>query len=1078
MLHDSRRPSFFTPIICVILSLGFFLADHAFAQTVTGSIYGTVADPSGAIIPGAAVTATNVGTNEAHTTKSNASGQYLFPVLSPGRYEVSSAASGFSTIVQNDVRLAANQNVNVSFVMKIGETSTTVKVEAGTTLVDTRGSTIQTTIDRRRIQALPLVDRSAYDLISLVPGITKFAPSTQIGEADGVQFSSNGLTANFNSFYLDGAFNTTFYRGGGNLVPNPDALEEFSIITSNQNAEFGSNPGAVVNVVTRSGTNQFHGVAYDFLRNTVLTAKNYFADSVTPLVYNVFGGGVGGPAIHNKFFFFLNYEGTRIHTPAVVTSSSIIVPSALERTGDFSQSAKKPTGTYCGAKYTVCIDPVAAASLKFIPLAIDAQNHPAQQSAPANTSADQGVARLDYQLNPAHKLQFTFFQSRGTSANPDAGKNQIFDFAGDTVYGGQSNYVVGDTWIISPSAVNSFRGFYTLNRTISHDSPGNRLADLGSHIPEGDLQGLTIQPLFSVSGYFTMGANSVNNTNQSQLQYGITDTLDYSLGHHSLSFGGAAVESRYQETQVWFGSTTNTFTGSSTGNALADFLEGHINVFQQNGGAYHRTHAIDPSLFVQDVWRVTRLLTLDLGVRWEVFYPLAGQNNVGTFVPGVQSTRFPTAPLGLLYAGDPGIRDGILNVSYKRFAPRIGFSDDLLGNGRLALKGAYGIFYAGHQETFAGNLVQQPFSLSIALNKTQSLSNPYAGVPSFNGVSPFPFQFDAANPRFVAGAGLSGLKPYTSATPYVQEYNLALQQQLGDNWSAQIAYVGNVSRKFYYPRDENAPIYGPGANSTTANIQARRPYQPMASITEYDPANNGSYNSMQASLTRRFANRFSLLASYVWARDMNIADVSPTAGAGLVLADENDPARDYGRSTNDIRHNFVASYLYALPLVKRFGLFGKEVLNGWEINGVTTLQSGAPVNIVSNKDTNFDGVATDRPNVVGDPSLGSGRSRSQKIAEYFNTAAYSLPTGTQLYGNSRRNSLSGPGYVNTDISAFKRFAVYEQSTLLFRAEIFNAFNNVNLNLDNPNVKFGTALFGKITSSGPPRIVQLALKFEF
>lgn len=1078
MLYGSRRQSFFTSIICAVLGLCFFFAGHAFAQTVTGSIYGTVADPSGAIIPGATVTATNVGTNEVHTTKSNGAGQYLFPVLSPGRYEVSSVASGFSTIVQNDVRLAANQNVNVSFAMKTGTTSTTVKVEAGTTLVDTRESTIQTTIDRRRIQALPLVNRSAYDLISLVPGITNFAPSTQIGEADGVQFSSNGLTANFNSFYLDGAFNTTFYRGGGNLIPNPDALEEFSIITSNQNAEFGSNPGAVVNAITRSGTNQFHGVAYDFLRNTALTAKNYFSDSVTPLVYNVFGGGVGGPAIRDKFFFFLNYEGTRIHTPAIVTSSSIIVPSALERTGDFSQSAKKPTGTYCGAKYKVCIDPVAAASLKFVPLAIDAQNHPAQQSAPANTSADQGVARLDYQLNPAHKLQFTFFQSRGNSANPNASGNQIFGFAGDTVYSGQSNYIVGDTWVISSHAVNAFRGFYTLNRTLSQDSPGNKLADLGSQIPEGDIQGLTVQPLFSISGYFTMGANATNNTNQSQLQYGITDTLDYSLGHHSLSFGGAAVESRYQETQVWFGSTNNSFTGSTTGNALADFLEGHVNVFSQNGGAYHRTHAIDPSLFAQDVWRATRRLTLDLGVRWEVFYPLAGQNNVGTFVPGVQSRRFPTAPVGLLSVGDTGIRDGILNVSYKRFAPRIGFSDDLLGDGRLALKGAYGIFYAGHQETQTGNLVQEPFTLSIVLNKTQSLVNPYAGVPSFNGVSPFPFQFNPANPRFVAGDSLSALKPYTAATPYVQEYNLALQQQFGNNWSAQIAYVGNVSRSFFYPRDENAPVYGPGANGSSASIQARRPYQPVASITEYDPANSGSYNSMQASVTRRFANRFSLLASYVWARDMNIADVLPTAGAAFVLADENDPAMDYGRSANDIRHNFVASYLYELPPVKRFGLFGKEVLNGWQINGITTLQSGAPLNILSNKDTNFDGVATDRPNVVGNPSFGSGRSRSQKIAEYFNTSDYSLPTGTQLYGNSRRNSLSGPGYVDTDISAFKRFAIYKQSDLFFRAEIFNVFNNVNLIMAKPNQKFGTALFGKITSAGSPRIVQLALKYEF
>ena len=1071
--HQSHLKSM---ISAVLLCIGLIFTGHAVAQTITGSIYGTVADSSGAVVPDASITVTNVGTNEEHTTKSNGAGQYIFPVLSPGNYQVSSVASGFNQTIQNDVRLSANQNVNVSFAMKIGEATTTVKVMAGTTLVDTRGSTISTTIDQLRIQALPLVNRSAYDLIALVPGITKFVPSTQIGEPNGVQFSSNGLTANFNSFYLDGSFNSSFYRGGGNVIPNPDALQEFSIITSNQNAEFGRNPGAVVNAITRSGTNQFHGVAYDFLRNSDLAAKNYFANNVTHLVYNVFGAGIGGPAIHNKLFFFLNYQGTRINTPAIVTSSSIVVPSTLERQGDFSQSAKKPTGTYCGAQYVVCTDPVAVALLQYIPLPINAAGNPAQQNAPANTSADQGVARLDYQLNDAHKLQFTFFQSRGYSQNPALGGNQTFALSRGSIYANQSNYVLGDTWIISPHAVNSFRGFYTLNKFITQPIPGGRLADLGSLMPEGNPQGLTLQPRFAITGYLNVGTNSGSNLNQSQLQYGISDTLDYLIGRHSFMFGGAFVESKYQETGVYNGSTITTFTGSSTGNALADFMEGRANSFTQNAGTYYRTHAPDPSLFVQDNWRATRRLTLDLGVRWELFYPLAGQKAVGTFVPGVQSTRFPTAPLGLLSVGDPGVPDGILHVSYKRFAPRVGFSDDILGNGRLALKGAYGIFYAVNQETFAGNLTQEPFTLSIALNKTTSLVNAYTGIAPFNGVSPFPYKLDPANPTFVAGASLDGLKPYTSATPYVQEYNLALQQQFGDNWSAQVAYIGNVSRKFYYPRDENAPVYIPGATTANTSIQARRPYQPVGSISMYDPSNSSSYNSLQVSVTRRFANHFSLLASYVLSRDLNIADVAPTAGAAFVLANQNDPAMDYGLSNNHVPQTFVASYLYALPAVKRFGLFGKEVLSGWQINGITTIQSGSPFNVLSNKDTNFDGIATDRPNVTGNPRFGSGRSRSQKIAGYFNTAAYSLPAAGQLYGNSSRNPFIGPGFVNTNLSAFKRFAIYKESDLLFRGEVFNVFNNVNLS--NPNGTFGTANFGKIIAAGDPRIVQLALKLEF
>lgn len=1080
-MHTTSWRKLFLTFGIFALSVGF--AGRATAQTVTGSIYGTVADPTGAVIPNATITVTEIGTNEAHTTKSNATGAYVFPLLNPGEYTVSSSETGFKTVVQSGVRLAANQNVNVSFVMTAGATHLTVTVQAETTLVDTRESTVSTTIDQRRIADLPLVGRSAYDLVSLVPGIVNYNASAQIGDENGTQFSTNGLPGDYNTFYLDGSYDTEFYRGGGGIVPNPDALAEFSILTSNQDAEFGRDPGAVVNTITRSGTNQFHGVAYDYLRNTDLTNKNYFATSVTPLVYNVFGAGVGGPAIRNKFFFYLSYEGTRINTPDIITSSSLIVPTALEREGDFSQSAKKPTTTGCAAGQspvppaTICMDPVAKALLAYVPQPIDAANNPAQQSAPANTVADQGVARLDYQLNPAHKLQFTFFQSRGNYLNPTAGPNKILDFSGATSLSDQSNYIVGDTWIISPRLVNTLRGSYSLNRSLGIPTPGGRLAQLGSQIPEGDSLGLTTQPSMTISGYWGMGGNASDNTNQAQLMYGISDIFNYSRGRHTAKFGGEVIESRYQETAVYDGSTINTFTGSSTGNALADFEEGHDNAFTQNNGVYHRTHNLDPSLFAQDDWHIARRLTLDLGVRWEVFQPLHGQDNTGTFIPGVQSTRFPTAPVGLLSPGDPGVPDGVLHVAYDRFAPRVGFADDVFGNGKLAVKGSYGIFYSLDRETLSGNLVQEPFALQIGLSKTTSLVDPYSGIAPYNGVSPFGSAFNTTtNPTFVAGASLDGLRPYTDATPYVQEYNLSIQKQLGTNWSMQVAYVGNTVRKFIHPRDENAPIYEPGASSSNSSIQSRRPYQPEGSITEYDPSNNMNYNSLQASITKQFAHRFSLMASYVWSKNFDIADVAPTGGAAFTLADEDDNAMDYGLSSNDLPQRFVASYLYALPNVRRFGLIGREVLSGWQINGITTLENGTPFNILSNVDTNFDGIATDRPDVTGNPLLGSGRSRAQKISEFFNTSAYSVPPSGQLYGNSPRNPIIGPGYVDTDLSGFKRFALYEQSDLLFRAEVFNTFNNVNLNA--PNGTLGNANFGKITTAQDPRIIQLALKLEF
>lgn len=1068
----------------LILAVGLF-GQRVLAQTTTGTIYGSVADQSGAVIPNAAVTITNVQTGDTHRTTSNASGNYTFPAVSPGNYSVSTKFDGFRSETQSNIQVGANQNVHVSFSLVPGAASQSVTVSAATTLVDTRESQIGETVDQKRIANLPLNGRNAYDLVQIVPGVTNYTAEAAIGDKNGASFSANGVRTTFNTYYLDGASDGALFDDGGNIIPNPDALQEFRLLTSNFDAEFGRSPGGVVNLITRSGTNHFHGLAYDYLRNNVLNAKNYFNNEVTPLKQNQFGGNMGGPILKYKAFFFLSYEGLRIRTPAIV-SSSLITLTAAEAKGDFSAPNIKPTpvlpaGTNCGsaAQPVICsaaLDPVVQNLLKYVPLEDPVTGLVPEQTAPANTNADQGLARVDYQLTAKHALSAMFFTSRGTNVAPDFGGNQVLDFSGSQSYVDQTNSVVSDRWTVSPNALNSLNLFYSLNHTDATPIFDTSWSDWGSQIAQGSF--LKDQPFFTITGYWGMGLGQKGgDINIAQQSFGAFDTFNWIRGNHTIKMGGSFVWNDLDQTGVANGSGTLAFTGSTTKNALADFLMGKANTFSQIDPAYPRVHQADPALFFQDDWKMTHRLTLDLGLRWEMYPPFRGQNDTGTFEPNVQSQRFPTAPLGLLASGDPGVPDGVLHTSWERFAPRVGFAYDVFGNGRTALRGGYGVFYAVNQETFAANLVQQPFIFQITVNKTPNLVTPYAPSPD-----PFPYVFNPKNPTFTAGATMIGMPPNESSTPYVQEYNLTLEQQLSTNWGLQLAYVGSVSRKLYFLRDQNSPAYVPGAATSTPGLNARRPYEPTPStyvfgqIGEEDPAGNASYNSLQATVTRRFDHGLSLLASYVWSKAMDDVSADLPNGATSQLVNNNDVAYDYGLSNLDVPQRFVASYLWAAPNVRHWSWLGRQVLSGWQFNGITTIQGGTPFNVTSGVDSNLDGNNIDRPDEVGEPALPGGRSRAAKIKEFFNTAAFAPVPADVPYGNAQRNSALGPAYLDTDFSGFKTFPVWEGGALQFRGEIFNLFNDVNLNA--PVAIETSPQFGKITGSGSPRIVQFALRYSF
>ena len=1085
------------------------------AQSTTGSIYGAVTDITGATIPNSTVTAKNIHTEVTQTAITNGSGDFTFPAINPGDYEVSDTTQGFKTQNQTGVTVSANKNVHVAFTLQPGATSESIEVVAGVTLVDTRGSQLAETIEQDRIQNLPTLNRSTYDLVQTAPGVSNYTPDRQIGSNMGTGFSVNGLPPDMVSFYLDGSYNNTFKQGGGNKTPNPDAIQEFRLITSNFDAEFGRSPGAVANVITRSGTAHFHGSAYDYLRNEILNARNYFQapGPQQPLKQNQFGGTLGGPVLRDKLFFFGSYEQLILHQTVNVNAGSIILPTALERKGDFSQSKIKPgalpadpnnprISTNCGTASApvICpqyLDPVAQNVLKYVPLP-DANGISPQQTASQNVSSYQGLGRLDYSGFENHNIEAMFFYAPGTDQTPVAGGNQIVGFSGMTNTENQMNVVLSDNWTVNSRAVNSVRGFYTNNKfVIANQFNGPFLSDLGSTAPEGG--NIFSPPQFVVGGYFTVGPSNAGPNNNSQTSYGLIDTATLSRGHHQIKLGGSYVWNRFtsdgaRTTGGLFNFADNSSIQKST--ALSDFLEGRANALTQASVSTHRTHQYDPALYAQDDWQVLPRLSLNLGLRWEMFAPHCCEPTVtGTFIAGQQSTVVPNAPLGLLYQGDKNVATGLVNTSLLNFAPRVGFAYDVDGNGKTSLRGGFGMFYQTISEINYAGLGQLPFSLQTTVNKTPNLVAPYGTAGS-----PYPFVYNPSAPRFADNAATQGVTPGQTA-PYVYEYNLTAEWQLNPTFAFRVGYVGNATRKNVITLDVNAPIYSPGALTDTNSINCRRPYQPYRAsnsngtcsykgysgsigggissagsqfgpISILTPALNANYNSLQTSLRGRISDKFNMLASYVWSRSLSYD--GPTV-------DNTDIRKNYGLAGTDIRHRFVVSYTYQFNQAKAWGALVRQVLGEWRVNGVTILQTGTPFTVTSGSDTNLDGTNNDRVDITGDPYNHVKDRRSKIYQGILNSAAFSTPTGP--YGSSRRNQFIGPGNVNTNLSLFREFAIREQLQFQFRAESFNVFGNVNLNTPRTNYSvFSKLPVGAnqqfITGAGDPRRMQFAAKLLF
>jgi carboxypeptidase family protein len=1071
----------------------------AVAQVTTATIVGTISDPRGSAVPGAQITARNVDTGLTRTVTSGDAGTYRLEFLPVGKYDVEVTYTGFKKALLSGIILQVNDTSRVDVSLAVGQVNETVTVaDSAPPEVNTSTSEIGRTIQSGEITSLPLVERNVYALLDLTPGVqsnnngiaaaSTGTSSLVLGYPEQRTLINGGVDGGTGSvnYYLDGGTNMTGIRNTGNILPNPDAIQEFRVQTNSYNAEYGRFASGIINVVTKSGTNQFHGSAYEFVRNTVFNANDWGSVLPRPPFHrNQFGGTVGGPIRHDRTFFFASYSGLRQTTSTFL--SGAVVPTALERTGDFSASATKPVDPATGKTFVcagvtgaICpnrLDPVAMKIINnYIPLA-NVAGSKWQGNVPSPFNSDELLVKLDHQLNAAHRLTLSYFNTGGTNT-VKAGTGNL-PWASQQFKWRQHNVNLSDTWIIDASKINQAWMTYTRNFGGRLNLPATSLTDLGS---SATIQGAPSLPQITVSGFFTL-TNAIGGPKAGSNFYSLRDVFSWNKGPHSLKFGGELSLNKDIQETLLNNYGVFTFNNGATKNALADFLIGIPSAVSQDAPVTGYTNSWYTALFMQDDFRIHPRVTLNLGLRWDVqTAPTDPLNRVVNYVPGQKSIVNPIAPVGALFFGDPGVERAGIPTQYGHFSPRIGFAWDPLGDGKTSIRGAAGLFYgsiSGNEWNTMTNF--PPFSTRLTFSninqKTSStgvplgatLSNPYN---AFVGGNPFPY-----TGTFITGGGLF---PVASdfQWPYSYQFNFSIQRQVTRDLTVGAAYVGTSSHNLPFARDINYPVLTPTATSAGANILARRPNPAFGAVLQLESDQSANYNGLQITSAMRMSHHLTFNAFYTFSKTLDSVQVQNNTTQGLAQNYSN-LGEDKGRADTDQRHVFSMSLNYQPDYYKGSNRVLRHFINGWSISPIVKLRSGLPFSITNgNVDANLDGNTNDRAQLIGDPNIANPTA-----AMWFNTAAFvqnKVVTGVATDGNSARNLLDGPSYKVVDLTLARDFSLSERVKLRFRADASNAFNKVNLGLPGTAVPSGatSATFGVITSANSMRKIQFGLRLTF